>query len=65
MWTRLFSINIRLVLPFFCYRENHQITPVAQGGAAGSVRLILTKNPVCLLELFELMYFQMTAWLAQ
>ena len=28
---------------FFGYRENHQITP---GGAAGSVRLLLTKNPV-------------------
>ena len=32
---------------FFRYRANHQITPAAQGSAAGSVRLLLTKNPVC------------------
>ena len=31
---------------FFLYRENHQITPFAQSGAAGSVRLLLTKNPL-------------------
>ena len=32
---------------FFGYKEKHQITPAAQGGAAGSVRILLTKNPVC------------------
>ena len=32
------------------YRENHRITPSAQGGAEGSVRLLLTKNPVCSLS---------------
>ena len=32
---------------FFGYRENHQMMPNAQGGAAGSVRLLLTKNAVC------------------
>ena len=32
----------------FCTKswgENHRITPAAQGGAAGSVRLLLTNNP--------------------
>ena len=30
---------------FFCgYKESHQITPSAQSGAEGSVRLLLTKN---------------------
>ena len=28
----------------FGYRENHQITPVAQGKVVGSVRLLLTKT---------------------
>ena len=27
------------------YEENYRITPAAQGGAAGSVRRLLTKNP--------------------
>ena len=36
-----------LTCPFFLeYRENHQITPSAQVGTEGSVRLLLTKNPV-------------------
>ena len=30
---------------FFGYTESYEITPAAQGGAAGSVRLLLTKNP--------------------
>ena len=38
-----------ILLPFqafFCgHKENHQITPTDQGGAEGSVRLLLTKTP--------------------
>ena len=30
--------------------ENQQITPPAQSGAEGSVRLLLTKNPACFLS---------------
>ena len=30
---------------FFGHYVNPRITPAAQGGAAGSVRLLLTKNP--------------------
>ena len=30
---------------FFWFEENHRITPATQNGAAGSVRLQLTKNP--------------------
>ena len=33
--------NVQLVLT-----KTHQITPAAQGGVAGSVRLLLTKNLV-------------------
>ena len=35
-------------LPIFCgHEENHQKTPLSQGGAEGSVRYLLTKNPTC------------------
>ena len=36
-----------LLFFFFAVQENHQITLTAQGGAAGSVKLLLTKNLVC------------------
>ena len=32
---------------FFEHEENHQITRAAQAGAADSVRLLLTKHPIC------------------
>ena len=38
----------RLPRPWlFVVRENHQITPAAQDGAADIFRLLQTKNPVC------------------
>ena len=44
--------NARPIFPaFFVYRENHQVKPAALGGVAASVRLLLTKNPVCSLKL--------------
>ena len=44
------SIARSYAMLFFGYRENHYITLAAQGAAAGSVRLLLTKNPVCSLS---------------
>ena len=46
---KLESLIHSFVFFFFGYRENDQITPPAQGGAEGSVRLLLNKNPVSLL----------------
>ena len=43
----LFYIINLITNALFGYSENPQITPAAQGGAAGSARLLLTKNPVC------------------
>ena len=43
---RNWKLNFRPL--FFGYSVNHQITPTAQGGKAGSVSLLLTKNPCSL-----------------
>ena len=40
------SIDRRLSMPFFWYEKSHWITPPAQSGVEGSIRLLLTKNQV-------------------
>ena len=44
-WGRSFNFEIGILLRFRSHEENHQIMPAAQGGMAGSVRFLLTKNP--------------------